>query len=267
MSGDNIQSVLQETRSFPPPAEFTRQANISSEAQYQEMWQRAKDDPAGFWGDLAQNLHWFKKWDKVREWNAPWVKWFQGGTLNVSYNCLDRHLKTQPDKTAIIFEADDGKITKISYQALYHEVCRFANALKRFGVAKGDRVIIYMPLTPEGIVSMLACARLGAIHEEAHIGAVRIVRLRRDDNRLPLGLRFFGRAVRQEAVVLVGPQMRVERREDLGVAILAGRRPRLQDGAGMGALHARDGAAIGVCQVPDPIDRRTHLWNCKQPGA
>ena len=165
MSGDNIQSVLQETRSFPPPAEFTRQANISSEAQYQEMWQRAKDDPAGFWGDLAQNLDWFKKWDHVIQGEMPDTKWFVGGKINASYNCLDRHLTTwRKNKAAIIWEGEPGDTRVLTYQDLHREVCKFANVLKKLGVTTGDRVTLYMPMIPELAIAMLACARIGATH-------------------------------------------------------------------------------------------------------
>lgn len=164
MSGD-IQSVLHETRSFPPPADFTRQANISSEAQYQQMWQRAKDDPAGFWGELAQNLHWFKKWDHVLQGTMPDTKWFVGGKINASYNCLDRHLTTwRKNKAAIIWEGEPGDSRVLTYQDLHREVCKFANVLKKLGVTTGDRVTLYMPMIPELAIAMLACARIGATH-------------------------------------------------------------------------------------------------------
>jgi acetyl-CoA synthetase len=164
MSGD-IQSVLHETRSFPPPAEFTRQANISSEAQYQQMWERAKDDPAGFWGELAQNLHWFKKWDHVLQGQMPDTKWFVGGKINASYNCLDRHLTTwRKNKAAIIWEGEPGDSRTLTYQDLHREVCKFANVLKKLGVTTGDRVTLYMPMIPELAIAMLACARIGATH-------------------------------------------------------------------------------------------------------
>ncbi len=164
MSGD-IQSVLNETRSFPPPADFTKQAHISSEAQYQEMWQRAKDDPAGFWGELAQNLHWFKKWDHVIQGEMPDTKWFEGGKINASDNCLDRHLTTwRKNKAAIIWEGEPGDSRVLTYQDLHREVCKFANVLKKLGVTTGDRVTLYMPMIPELAIAMLACARIGATH-------------------------------------------------------------------------------------------------------
>jgi acetyl-CoA synthetase len=165
MSGENIQSTLQETRSFAPPADFAKLANINSEAQYQEMWNRAKDDPAGFWGDLASNLHWFKKWDHVLQGAMPDTKWFVGGKINASYNCIDRHLLTwRKNKAAIIWEGEPGDTRVLTYQDLHREVCKFANVLKKLGVTTGDRVTLYMPMIPELAIAMLACARIGATH-------------------------------------------------------------------------------------------------------
>jgi acetyl-CoA synthetase len=161
-----IESVLQEDRLFPPSADFVKQANVSGMAAYQALCDEAARDFEGFWGRLARDhLLWKKPFTKVLdESNAPFFKWFYDGELNASYNCLDRHLKTQPDKTAIIFEADDGKVTKITYRQLYHKVCQLANALKGLGVKKGDRVLIYMPMSIEAVTAMQACARIGATH-------------------------------------------------------------------------------------------------------
>jgi len=165
MSSANIQSVLCENRRFPPPADFARQAHISTEDQYQQMWNRAKDDPAGFWGDLANQLHWFKKWDQVIQGSMPDTQWFVGGKLNASYNCLDRHLTTwRKNKAAIIWEGEPGDSRVLTYQDLHREVCKFANVLKKLGVATGDRVTLYMPMIPELAIAMLACARIGATH-------------------------------------------------------------------------------------------------------
>ena len=161
----NIESVLTEDRKFPPSAEFASLANISSEAEYQEMWNRAKDDPAGFWGDMAENLDWFKKWDSVLDGDMPETKWFSGGKINASYNCLDRHLETwRKNKAAIVWEGEPGDTRVLTYQDLHREVCQFANVLKGLGVAKGDRVTLYMPMIPELAIAMLACARIGATH-------------------------------------------------------------------------------------------------------
>jgi len=161
----SIESVLQENRKFPPSAEFTAQANISSEEQYQEMWQRAKDDPAGFWGDMAENLDWFQKYDTVLSGDMPNTKWFEGGKINASYQCLDRHLDSwRKNKAAIIWEGEPGDTRVLRYQDLHREVCKFANVLKTLGVETGDRVTIYMPMIPELAIAMLACARIGAVH-------------------------------------------------------------------------------------------------------
>ncbi|OFZ89518.1 MAG: acetate--CoA ligase [Betaproteobacteria bacterium RBG_16_64_18] len=166
MTSATIESVLLESRLFPAPADFVKQANVSGMAAYQALCDEAERDFEGFWGRLArETLLWHTPFSKVLdESTAPFFKWFYDGELNVSYNCLDRHLKTQPDKTAIIFEADDGKVSKISYKGLYHRVCQFSNALKSRGIRKGDRVIIYMPMSIEVIVAMQSCARIGATH-------------------------------------------------------------------------------------------------------
>ena len=161
-----IESVLQETRVFPPSAEFVRQANISGMEAYRKLCAEAEKDFEGFWARLAKDeLLWHKPFTKVLdESRAPFYKWFYDGELNASYNCLDRHLKTQPDKVAIVFEADDGKVTKITYKALYHEVCKLANGLKARGIKRGDRVIVYMPMSIQAVVAMQALARIGATH-------------------------------------------------------------------------------------------------------
>ena len=162
----NIETVLQEKRVFPPAPAFVKQANISGMDAYRKLVAEAERDFEGFWARLArENLLWSKPFTKVLdESKAPFFRWFYDGELNASYNCLDRHLKTQPDKIAIIFEADDGKVTKITYKQLYHEVCRFANALKAKGIKKADRVLIYMPMSIQAVVAMQACARIAATH-------------------------------------------------------------------------------------------------------
>jgi acetyl-CoA synthetase len=162
----NIESVMNELRVFEPSAEFKAQANVSGMEQYQALCAEAEKDYEGFWARLARELViWKKPFTKtLDESNAPFYKWFEDGELNVSANCLDRHLTTQPNKTAIIFEADDGTVTRISYKDLYHRVCRFANGLKTFNLAVGDRVVIYLPMSIEAVVAMQACARLGLTH-------------------------------------------------------------------------------------------------------
>ncbi len=162
---ERIDSVLQETRVFPPPPEFARQAHIRSLEQYRALWQEAAENPEGFWGRMAEELHWFSKWQRVLEWNPPFAQWFVGGTLNIADNCLDRHLAgPRRTKAAIIWEGEPGDQRVLTYQMLHREVCRFANALKRLGVKKGDRVGIYLPMIPELPIAMLACARIGAVH-------------------------------------------------------------------------------------------------------
>ncbi len=162
-----IESVMSESRQFPPSEAFVKQANISGVAQYEAMCAEAEKDHSGFWSRLArENLSWHKPFTKgLDESNAPFFKWFEDGELNVSYNCLDRHLGTAVEnKTAIIFEGDGGDVTKVTYKELYQRVCRFANGLKALGYQKGERVIIYMPMSIEAVVAMQACARLGLTH-------------------------------------------------------------------------------------------------------
>ncbi len=162
----NIESVLNEQRVFEPSPQFVKQANVSGMAGYKALSDAAKNDYEGFWSKLArETLQWKKPFTKVlNKDQAPFYKWFEDGELNVSYNCLDKHLATQPDKIAIIFEADDGKVSKITYRELHGRVCQFANGLKSRGIKKGDRVVIYLPMSIEAVVAMQACARIGAIH-------------------------------------------------------------------------------------------------------
>jgi len=165
---DSIKVLMSEDRTFPPSAEISSKAHIGSIEQYEEMYKKSVEDPEGFWGEIAEkNITWFKKWDKVLEYdfNKPEIKWFLGGKLNASVNCLDRHLEAgRKDKTAILWEADDGSNRTYTYEQLHLEVNRFANVLRKNGVGKGDRVAIYMPMIPELAIAMLGCARVGAIH-------------------------------------------------------------------------------------------------------
>ncbi len=161
----NIESILHEERVFAPPVEFAEQAHIKSFEEYEQIYDEAAKNPEEFWASAAEGLHWFKKWDTILEWNEPHAKWFVGGTTNVAFNCLDRHLETwRKNKAALIWEGEPGEIRTITYQQLHTEVCKFANVLKKLNVGKGDRVALYMPLVPELAVAMLACARIGAIH-------------------------------------------------------------------------------------------------------
>jgi len=150
---------------FAPPPEFSKQAHVPSLDAYHALYKRAEEEPEAFWAEMAEKeIHWFRKWDHVFEWNPPFVKWFAGATTNAAYNCLDRHLDTRGDKPAIIFEGEPGDRRIISYRQLHEEVCRFANVLKGRGLQPADRAIIYMPMIPEAVVAMLACARLGITH-------------------------------------------------------------------------------------------------------
>ncbi len=162
----HIESVLHENRSFPPHPSFEARANVSGAAHHQALHEQAATDLDGFWGDLARrHIGWHTPFTRVLdESDAPFYRWFDDGTLNVSWNCIDRHLAEHADRTALIFEADDGAVTRVNYQQLYERVCVFANALKRHGIHKGDRVVIYMPMSIEAVVAMQACARIGAIH-------------------------------------------------------------------------------------------------------
>lgn len=162
---NEIESILSETRLFPPPAEFASRSHLGSIEEYEKIVADAAKDPEGFWAKQAEDLHWFKKWDTVLEWKEPHAKWFVGGKLNVSYNCLDRHIDTwRANKAAFIWEGEPGEIKTITYRQLHSEVCKFANVLKKLGVTTGDRVALYMPLVPALAVAMLACARIGATH-------------------------------------------------------------------------------------------------------
>ncbi len=160
-----IESVLNERRLFPPPAEFAANAHIKSFAEYRELYEKAAADPQAFWAERAGELDWFEPWHTVLEWNEPFAKWFVGGKINISHNCLDRHLTTwRKNKAAFIWEGETGEIRTLTYLQLHSEVSRFANVLKKLGVTTGDRVALYMPLVPELAIAMLACARIGATH-------------------------------------------------------------------------------------------------------
>jgi acetyl-CoA synthetase len=168
----NITSVLQEDRLFPPPKAFAKAAWVKSMAQYRKLYNESIRQPEKFWARQAkEELVWFKPWKSVLQWKLPYAKWFAGGRLNVSYNCLDRHLNTPTaNKAALIWEGEPagpgtpGEERTYTYKQLHREVCLFANVLKRHGIKKGDRIIIYLPMTPEAAIAMFACARIGAVH-------------------------------------------------------------------------------------------------------
>jgi len=166
MSQPTIESILQENRLFAPTAEFSQKAHIKSLEEYKQLYEKAKANPEAFWAELAETeLHWFQKWDQVLDWQPPFVKWFVNGKINISYNCLDRHLTTwRKNKAALIWEGEPGDSRTLTYFQLHREVCQMANVLKQLGVQKGDRIGIYMPMIPEAAIAMLACARIGAPH-------------------------------------------------------------------------------------------------------
>ena len=161
-----LQSIpaIGQGKVYKPTKKFSEGAHIGSMAMYRKMHKESIDKPEVFWGREAENLVWFRKWDKVFEWKQPFAKWFLGGKINCSYNCLDRHLADGKNKLAIIWDGENGEKRKMSYGELHEEVCKFANVLKGLNVKRGDRVVIYMPMIPEAVVSMLACTRIGAIH-------------------------------------------------------------------------------------------------------
>jgi acetyl-CoA synthetase len=160
-----IESILHESRTFPPSPEFAANAHIKSFEEYERIYNEAAADPVAFWEEQAEQLDWFEKWSTGLEWNEPFAKWFVGGKINVSYNCVDRHLRTpRAEKAAFIWEGEPGEQRTLTYRELHSEVCRFANVLKKLRIKTGDRVALYMPLIPELAIAMLACARLGATH-------------------------------------------------------------------------------------------------------
>jgi acetyl-CoA synthetase len=168
----SIDTVMQESRVFPPSPAFAAQARIKSLDEYQELWNHAAADPPKFWAELARSeLHWFTPFTKALEWKEPFAEWFVGGKTNVSYNCLDRNLAAGlGDRTAILWEGEPGETRKLTYSELHREVCKFANVLKTLGIRAGDRVSIYMPMVPELAIAMLACARIGAVHSVIFAG-------------------------------------------------------------------------------------------------
>jgi len=172
MAENTIESLLEEKRIFNPPPEFGKKAYIRSFDEYKEIYTQSIADPASFWADKAGQLEWFRKWETVNFWDPEKAicRWFEGGKLNASYNCLDRHLSQHGDRIAIFWEGDGGETQQFTYKQLYTEVCKFANVLKNKGVKRGDRVAIYLPMIPQLVISMLACARIGAIHNVVFAG-------------------------------------------------------------------------------------------------
>src|SRR5688572_14230916 len=165
-SSSTLSNLSTESRTFPPSDEFAAQANAT-----EEWHERAAEDREGFWAEQGDRLHWHQKWERVVDWNPPFAKWFVGGTLNVAYNCVDRHVAGgHGDQVAYHWEGEPGDTRTISYAELRREVCKAANALASLGVRAGDRVAIYLPMIPETVIAMLACARLGAAHSVVFAG-------------------------------------------------------------------------------------------------
>jgi acetyl-CoA synthetase len=210
MSQPTIESILQEKRLFPPSAEFSQNAQIKSLADYEKLYDKAKANPEAFWAELAETeLHWFQKWDTILDWTKPpFAKWFVNGKINISYNCIDRHLTTwRKNKAAIIWEGEPGDSRTITYAQLHREVCQFANVLKNLGVKKGDTVGVYMPMIPEAAVAMLACARIGAVHSVVFGGfSAEALRDRLNDGKAKLVITADG-GFRKDAIVPLKPQV------------------------------------------------------------
>lgn len=167
MSKKTIESVLNEERRYDPPVNFARLAIITTLLEYEKKYRASVDHPEIFWGEVAQDFYWKKKFDQVLSYSFGedlFVKWFEGGQTNLCYNALDRHLPRLKDKVAFVYVPNEGETQKITYDQLFHDVVSFSNGLKKIGLKKGDRVAIYMPMIPEAAVAMLACARLGIIH-------------------------------------------------------------------------------------------------------
>src|SRR5271156_2579346 len=161
----NLDSILREKRVFPPPAGFAAQAPVKGLEEYETLYRRSIQNPEKFWAEIAADLPSFSPWTSVLEWNPPWAKWFVGGKINLCYNCVVRHaLGNNKDKIAILWEGEPGEVRKLTYGDLHVEGQKFANVLKGLGVRKGDRVAVYMGMTPELAIALLACARIGAVH-------------------------------------------------------------------------------------------------------
>ena len=200
----SIESTMQESRRYDPPKEFSENAHTRSLRAYRKARRHAESDPEGFWSERAEELSWFRPWTSVVEWKAPKATWFKGGTTNLSYNCLDRHLDGwRRTKAAIIWEGEDGAVITLTYDQLHREVCRCANVLKDLGVRKGETVGIYMGMVPEAAIAMLACTRIGAVHNVVFGGfSADALRERMNDSKATLLITQDGAWRRGEVVEL-----------------------------------------------------------------
>lgn len=200
----SIESTMKETRRYDPPEEFSQEAHVRSMRAYRNLRRKAEADPNKFWAEIASELTWFRPWTSVLEWKAPKAIWFRGGQTNLSYNCLDRHLEGwRRTKAAIVWEGEDGEVVTLTYDQLHREVCKCANVLKELGVKKGETVGIYMGMVPEAAIAMLACSRIGAVHNVVFGGfSADALRERMNDSKATLLITQDGAWRRGEAVEL-----------------------------------------------------------------
>ena len=270
-----ITSMMEEKRVFNPPEELSKAAYIKSLNEYGEIYRRSIEDPEGFWGEMAKQLDWYRKWDKVlvEDFKEAKHEWFVGGKLNVCYNCLDRHVKTwKKNKAALIWEGDIGDSKVLTYQQLYHKVCKFANVLKKLGIKKGDRISIYLPMILELPIAMLACARIGAVHSVIFGGfSADALRSRVLDCGAKLlvccdGYYRGGRVIRSkdnaDEVLNACPDVKnvvVVKRADIGVAMKEGRDHWWHDG-----MAAED---IKPCCEPEIMDAEDPLFILYTSGS
>ena len=259
-----IHSFLKEARLFPPPPAFSDQAHVKSLEEYREIYARSINDPEGFWAEQAETLTWQEKWHTVLDWKVPFAKWFVGGKLNLSENCLDRHASTwRKNKAAIIWEGEPGEVRVVTYGELLREVCKFANVLKSLGVEKGDRVGIYLPMIPEAAVAMLACARIGAVHSVVFGGfSAEAVSDRMNDAEAKLIVTADGACRRGNIVHLEGQrgrgvQVDTQRREGRGGS--SHRRDHRNGGRSRCLVPRGDGHGVGELPARAPGLRTSSL--------
>jgi acetyl-CoA synthetase len=267
----NIESHLVENRVFKPAKDFAKNARIKSMAQYRAMYRESIEKPDKFWAREASELLWRQKWTKVLDWKLPFAKWFVGGKLNVSENCLDRHLDgPRRNKAAIVWEGEPGDKRTLTYQQLHREVCKFANVLKRNGVKKGDRVIIYMPLVPEAAVAMLACTRIGAIHSVVFGGfSAESIKDRINDCQATAVITADG-GYRRGAIVALKPQVDEAVKETPGVRRVivlrrTGNEVRMEEGRDVW-WHAEMDSAAASCP-PAALDSEHPLFILYTSGS
>src|SRR5438309_1362578 len=259
MTTDRIETLLDEQRRFPPPDSFRAQAHVRDTTPYE----RVRRDREGYWADWAKQLEWSRPWDRVLEWKPPHAKWFLGGKLNASVNCLDRHVRAgRSGRVALIWEGEPpGEVRRITYGELHAEVNKFANVLKNLGIGRGDRVAIYLPMVPEVAVAMLACARIGAVHTVVFGGfSAESLRDRTLLRRIrPAGARCYGGDVRGRP--------RSSRQRPVLVDLREARRHRLLHGAdGDPRVHEVGQRAAGTARSFQATAPRLG-WRANQSGG